>query len=109
MRSRRRLRQTVSLSAGRAASSGSGTSDSDPWYWCELNPSAPAGASSPVSLCFGAAAWPLMLATSRTRRGASKTRAPGNQPTGMRPCSFDSRSAGSNATTATAFWVPFAT
>ena len=40
------------------------------------------------------AAWPLMLATWSVRRGASKTSAPGNQPTGMRPCSFDARPPG---------------
>ena len=74
-----------------------------PLYWCELNPSAA------VSAFFIFEGNPFTLATRSCLWAVSCTNAPGNQPTGIKPANRDSRSPGSNRTTAMAFWDPLAT
>src|SRR3954470_7985599 len=103
MASRRRLRQTVSESLGSSDGDGTGTSETDPENCLDQKPAAP---SDRVCLVPGK---PLRLAAQIVLRAASNASAAGNQPTGMSPSSFDSRSAGSNWITATAFCVPLAT
>jgi hypothetical protein len=91
---------TVSESRGKSSSEGSGTIESEPEYWCELNPSAPRGDFDR----WGDLGRPLMLAAIIVLRALSNASAPGYQPTGIRPRSLDSAGlSASKSNTAIAF------
>ena len=91
------------MCAARVDSSGTGTMLTVPqWLWLFSLMGSPS---------FGLSADPIprRLETMRLRCAASKARPDGNQATGINPPTRDSRFAGSNRMTATAFCDPLAT